>query len=547
MASDDDNDSFETSSCTSTSSSTDNSIESISSSGIDPVRDHAKAGNCRADALLDRSSSSSSDADADDAAKGDKLAVARKKAARARRVLNSAVYKKGSRASSLGQFRFCDDKTLLTIARFLNPRDLVQLGYVSWMFLMVAHDEPTWRRLTLIYHIDAKKRAATFCYHGSWRRTCLHPKRFPGRAWNEQDVPPPWRIALAPSRADAAASSSSLLSAAAVASTSSPVADAGGGNQQQQQAPLRRNNRSDDAGGAGAEQQDEKRLKLVDDDDQQQQQHEQRLQHETERRYWMVDSPTKPRYATIRRTRHQRWYDNVAHPPEQQTMFLGGVDRRSNLTYVDFVEQYEKPNRPVILTDAARDWKARATWNPDTMVQRFGKTLFNVNVKSAAGKKFRMRGFDYFAYCHTCANEKFLYVFDKKILAGDALRQDYDVPIYFSQDLFNLMTEDDRPDYRWLLLGPNGSGSPLHTDPHGTSAWNCVTYGAKRPLRPARLREAPLQIVSRAKEEDQVRMRRNPPSQQRAAAQQRSVMPDRWPGRSPQMMQKKRFRNIARR
>jgi hypothetical protein len=92
-----------------------------------------------------------------------------------------------------------------------------------------------------------------------------------------------------------------------------------------------------------------------------------------------------------------------------------------------------------------------------------------------------MRSYDFLAYCAGCNGEKPLYIFDKKVLvAHPELLEDYTVPDYFSEDLFELMDEDERPDYRWLLLGPNGSGSPFHTDPHNSSAWNAVIEGCKR-------------------------------------------------------------------
>lgn len=36
-----------------------------------------------------------------------------------------------------------------------------------------------------------------------------------------------------------------------------------------------------------------------------------------------------------------------------------------------------------------------------------------------------------------------------------------------------------RPDHRWIIWGPRGSGSTFHKDPNATSAWNAVIKGAK--------------------------------------------------------------------
>jgi len=45
-------------------------------------------------------------------------------------------------------------------------------------------------------------------------------------------------------------------------------------------------------------------------------------------------------------------------------------------------------------------------------------------------------------------------------------------------DLFNLLGED-RPDWRWLIVGPVYSGSAFHIDPNCTHAWNMPVKGRK--------------------------------------------------------------------
>ncbi|OAX81956.1 hypothetical protein ACJ72_03701 [Emergomyces africanus] len=45
-------------------------------------------------------------------------------------------------------------------------------------------------------------------------------------------------------------------------------------------------------------------------------------------------------------------------------------------------------------------------------------------------------------------------------------------------DLFSALGPD-RPDNRWLIIGPPRSGSTFHKDPNATSAWNAVLRGSK--------------------------------------------------------------------
>src|ERR1700749_1945414 len=43
---------------------------------------------------------------------------------------------------------------------------------------------------------------------------------------------------------------------------------------------------------------------------------------------------------------------------------VSGVDRRTNLSHEEFINEYVKKSRPVVLTDAAKDWKAMKKFTP---------------------------------------------------------------------------------------------------------------------------------------------------------------------------------------
>lgn len=52
--------------------------------------------------------------------------------------------------------------------------------------------------------------------------------------------------------------------------------------------------------------------------------------------------------------------------------------------------------------------------------------------------------------------------------------------IIFAEDFFSFIGGGDRPSFRWILVGPQKSGSTFHKDPNSTSAWNALVSGAKK-------------------------------------------------------------------
>mmetsp|Transcript_8350 Transcript_8350/g.17336 ORF Transcript_8350/g.17336 Transcript_8350/m.17336 type:complete len:271 (+) Transcript_8350:3-815(+) len=93
-----------------------------------------------------------------------------------------------------------------------------------------------------------------------------------------------------------------------------------------------------------------------------------------------------------------------------------------------------------------------------------------------------MRMGDFSKYVECQDDDTPLYLFDHMFANYAATRHladQYQVPELFAQDILESLGPSLRPPYRWLLIGPSRSGSFLHKDPLGTSAWNALVKGTK--------------------------------------------------------------------
>ncbi|KAG9323967.1 hypothetical protein KVV02_003238 [Mortierella alpina] len=149
------------------------------------------------------------------------------------------------------------------------------------------------------------------------------------------------------------------------------------------------------------------------------------------------------------------------------------IDRRSGLSLEQFVEEYEKPGKPVIIADGAKHWPAMTKWSTEYFLKTWPDAVLRAESVDVTMQ-------NYFKYAQGTKDESPLYLFDKKF--GErcqGILEDMEVPEYFREDFFGMMG-DQRPDYRWIIIGPARSGSTFHKDPNATSAWNAVITGSKK-------------------------------------------------------------------
>jgi Cupin-like domain len=132
-------------------------------------------------------------------------------------------------------------------------------------------------------------------------------------------------------------------------------------------------------------------------------------------------------------------------------------------------------NKPFILKKPVKSWPLYTKWCQQSLLDKFGETVFRAEAVDWPLKT-------YVDYMNNTNDESPLYLFDRGFVEKMGLRVDkegeYCPPECFGEDLFTLLG-DQRPDHRWLIIGPERSGSTFHKDPNATSAWNAVIRGSK--------------------------------------------------------------------
>ncbi|KAL8999685.1 MAG: hypothetical protein Q9169_001502 [Polycauliona sp. 2 TL-2023] len=134
-------------------------------------------------------------------------------------------------------------------------------------------------------------------------------------------------------------------------------------------------------------------------------------------------------------------------------------------------------DKPFILSDPVRQWPVYQQWSTNLLLEKYGKIAFQ-----AESVDWLLE--TYVDYMLNNDDESPLYLFDHSFVekmdlqVGKHEDNHYWPPDCFGEDMFDAF-EGQRPDRRWLIVGPERSGSTFHKDPNATSAWNAVLKGAK--------------------------------------------------------------------
>ncbi|KAG6615444.1 Histone arginine demethylase [Phytophthora cinnamomi] len=219
---------------------------------------------------------------------------------------------------------------------------------------------------------------------------------------------------------------------------------------------------------------------------------------------------------------HMQLGDAYLLPSEEQDPTVRRLQKIDveDLTFRDFYEQYSRV--PFIIRNAIGRWKASTEWTVEKLVEKYPSDVkhritHNLDVMSSS-PTMEMSFADYFQYASNQHDETPLYIFDAHF--GEkmpAMLEDYSVEDLkvFQEDFLSVIASPEeqeekegktvprvklaaggkkirkdkkkkrapgsiRPDFRWIVIGPQRTGAPWHQDPARTSAWNSLVKGRKR-------------------------------------------------------------------
>ncbi|KAH0898138.1 hypothetical protein HID58_047706 [Brassica napus] len=186
----------------------------------------------------------------------------------------------------------------------------------------------------------------------------------------------------------------------------------------------------------------------------------------------------------------------------------GNVERRREISLDEFSKDYDA-KKPVLLSGLADSWPASKTWTIDQLSEKYGEVPFRISQRSP--NKISMKFKDYISYMKLQRDEDPLYVFDDRVNLYKALYKAFFTSVVrvagvkiilkgFNISCKMILDKENRPRYRWLIVGPERSGASWHVDPALTSAWNTLLFGRKRwALPPGKV---PLGVAVQVNEDD---------------------------------------------
>lgn len=145
-----------------------------------------------------------------------------------------------------------------------------------------------------------------------------------------------------------------------------------------------------------------------------------------------------------------------------------------------FLRKHEKLCRPVVIQGLLDEWKALERWSLYNLVSKHSDDEFVVGRdQNHNNVTIKMKYFAYYLKEYKDSNP-FQITDDLSGAGKRRLREDYDVPSYFKDDMLKYAREADLPATRCFNLGPPLAGQRIQTNPLQCNLWSALVHGSRR-------------------------------------------------------------------
>lgn len=157
----------------------------------------------------------------------------------------------------------------------------------------------------------------------------------------------------------------------------------------------------------------------------------------------------------------------------------------------EFRRCFEKPRIPVVISEPywGKGYSRTQSYPARLRLANFLKLFKHEYLECGEdcnGYSIEIKLNDFLIYTRRFEDKFPLYIFDSSVPHWKGawrkqiiIRNFFAPPKFFKQDFMAWLGKVHRPPWKWLLIGPKNSGTSIHIDPLGTSAWNRLLYGEK--------------------------------------------------------------------